>query len=156
MSNAAATLVGQNLGAGRPDEAERSVWLTARYNVLFLGSVGVSFLLVPRLLLASFSTDPAVVAVGVECLRWLGASYGFFAVGLVAMQAFNGAGDTATPTRLKVLFYWVLQLPLAWLLAVPVGLGPRGVFIALATAETLLALAAVVLFRKGRWKHIKV
>lgn len=144
--------MGQHLGAGQPEEAERSVWLTARYNLAFLGTVGALFLAVPGLLLRPFTQDPEILAVGVEGLRWIGLCYGFFAVGLVAIQAFNGAGDTATPMRLKVLCYWVLQIPLAWVLAVTAGLGPRGVFVAIACAETLLAVAGVVLFRRGRWK----
>jgi len=152
LSNAAATLVGQHLGAAQPAEAERSVWLTARYNLAFLGSVGLAFLAVPTLLLRPFIQNPEVLAVGVEGLRWIGLCYGFFAVGLVAIQAFNGAGDTATPMRLKVLCYWVFQIPLAWALAVVAGLGPRGVFIAIACAEILLAVSGVVLFRRGRWK----
>jgi len=153
LSNAAATLVGQNLGAGRPAEAERSVWLTARYNVAFLGSVGLVFLAVPGPLLRPFTRDPEVLAVAVECLRWLGASYGFFAFGLVAIQAFNGAGDTATPMRLKVICYWLWQIPVAWLLSVEAGLGPRGVFAAIVSAEVLLAASSLVLFRRGRWKE---
>jgi putative MATE family efflux protein len=153
LSNAAATLVGQNLGAGRPEEAERSVWLTARYNVAFLGSVGLLFLAVPGPLLRPFTRDPEVLAVAVECLRWLGACYGFFAFGLVTIQAFNGAGDTATPMRLKLLWYWLWQIPVAWLLAVEAELGPRGVFVAIASAEVLLAASSLVLFRRGRWKE---
>jgi putative MATE family efflux protein len=164
LSNAAATLVGQHLGARQPDEAERSVWLTARYNVAFLGAVGLVFLAVPELLLRPFATgaspdrgmDPVMLATGVDCLRWLGLSYGFFAVGLVTIQAFNGAGDTGTPMRLKVFFYWLVQIPLAWALAVPAGLGTRGVFIAIAAIETAMAVAAVVLFRRGRWKETVV
>jgi putative MATE family efflux protein len=153
LSNAAATLVGQHLGAGQPDEAERSVWLTARYNLAFLGSVGLAFLAVPALLLHPFTQDPEVLTVGVEGLRWIGLCYGFFAVGLVAIQAFNGAGDTATPMRLKLFWYWVFQIPLAWALAVVAGMGPRGVFVAIAAAEILLALSGVALFRRGRWKE---
>lgn len=153
LSNAAATLVGQHLGAGQPDEAERSVWLTARCNLAFLGSVGLVFLAVPALLLRPFTQDPEVLAVAVEGLRWIGLCYGFFAVGLVAIQAFNGAGDTTTPMRLKLFCYWVFQIPLAWALAVVAGMGPRGVFVAIAAAEILLAVSGVVLFRRGRWKE---
>jgi len=153
LSNAASTLVGQHLGAGQPEEAERSVWLTAHYNLAFLGTVGLTFLAVPALLLRPFTRDPEVLAVGIEGLRWIGLCYGFFAVGLVAMQAFNGAGDTGTPMRLKVLFYWIFQIPLAWALAVPAGMGPRGVCVAIACAETALAIAGVALFRRGRWKE---
>jgi putative MATE family efflux protein len=157
LSNAAATLVGQHLGAKQPDEAERSVWLTARYNAAFMGSVGLVFLAVPELLLHPFAAgeevDPVMIATGVDCLRWLGLCYGFFAVGLVTIQAFNGAGDTGTPMRLKLLFYWLIQIPLAWALAVPAGLGPRGVFVAIAAIEAAMAVAAVLLFRRGGWKE---
>jgi putative MATE family efflux protein len=152
LSNAAATLVGQHLGAGQPDEAERSVWLTARYNVLFLGPIGLVFLAIPGLLLRPFTDDPEMLAVGVSCLRWLGASYGFFALGLVTIQSFNGAGDTGTPMRLKVAFYWLIQIPVAWALAVPAGFGPTGVFAAIAGIEVAMALTATALFRRGRWK----
>lgn len=153
LSNAAATLVGQHLGAGQPDEAERSVWLTARYNVAFLGAVGLVFLVVPGLLLRPFSPEPEMLRVGMSCLRWLGLCYGFFALGLVTIQAFNGAGDTGTPMRLKVVIYWLLQIPVAWALAVPAGLGPTGVFMTMAGTEIAMAVAAVVLFRRGRWKE---
>ena len=161
LSNAAATLVGQHLGAKQPEEAERSVWLTARYNAVFLGSVGLVFLMIPDLLLRPFAPDlgggagasAEVLRVGAACLRWLGACYGFFAVGLVAIQAFNGAGDTGTPMRLKVIFYWLLQIPIAWTLAVPGGFGPHGVFATMAATEIAMALAAVALFRRGRWKE---
>ncbi len=160
LSNAAATLVGQHLGAKQPEEAERSVWLTARYNAVFLGSVGLVFVAVPDLLLRPFAPDlgggganEEMLRVGAACLRWLGVCYGFFAFGLVTIQAFNGAGDTGTPMRLKVIFYWLLQIPIAWSLAVPAGLGPHGVFATMAATEIAMALAAVVLFRRGRWKE---
>jgi putative MATE family efflux protein len=153
LTNAAATLVGQNLGAGQPERAERSVWLTARVNVVFMGAVALLFLLLPEALIGIFTDQPEVVAVGVSCLRWVASCYLVFAYGLVMIQAFNGAGDTTTPTVLNLLCYWVWQLPVAWVLAVPLGLGPTGVFVAVASSEILLGLAGIVLFRRGRWKE---
>lgn len=153
LTNAAATLVGQNLGAGQPERAERSVWLTARVNVVFMGAVALLFLLLPETLIGIFTDQPEVVAVGVSCLRWVASCYLVFAYGLVMIQAFNGAGDTTTPTILNLLCYWVWQLPVAWLLAVPLGLGPTGVFVAIASSEILLGIAGIVLFRRGKWKE---
>jgi putative MATE family efflux protein len=153
LTNAAATLVGQNLGAGQPERAERSVWLTARVNVVFMGAVALLFMLLPEALIGIFTDQPEVVAVGVICLRWVASCYLVFAYGLVMIQAFNGAGDTTTPTVLNLLCYWVWQLPVAWVLAVPLGLGPTGVFVAVASSEILLGIAGIVLFRRGRWKE---
>jgi len=153
LTNAAATLVGQNLGAGQPDRAERSVWLTARANVAFLGLVMLVFLLLPEQLIGIFTDQPDIVAVGASCLRWVASCYLVFAYGLVMIQAFNGAGDTTTPTLLNFLCYWVVQIPLAWALAVPAGFGPTGVFAAIAIGETLLGLSGIALFRRGKWKE---
>jgi len=153
LTNAAATLVGQNLGAGRPDRAERSVWLTARANVAFLGAVMVIFFVLPETLIGIFTDQPEVVAVGASCLRWVASCYLVFAYGLVMIQAFNGAGDTTTPTLLNLVCYWLVQIPLAWALAVPAGFGPTGVFAAVAIGEVLLGLSGIVLFRRGKWKE---
>jgi putative MATE family efflux protein len=152
LSNAAATLVGQNLGAGHPERAERSVWITAKYNALFLVVVAVVFIVVPQPLVHVFTTDAEVVAYAVDCLRYIAYGYGFYAVGMVVVQAFNGAGDTDTPTYINLLCYWLLQIPLAYVLAETATQGPRGVFIAIAICDSLLAVIAVWLFRRGRWK----
>jgi len=156
LSNAAATLVGQNLGARRPRRAELSVWLTARYNLYFLGAVSAVFLLMPRPLIGLFTSQPEVLEIGVDTLRWIASCYLPWAYGVVMLQAFNGAGDTWTPTWINFFCYWTMQLPLAWWLAHPVGLGPHGVLISLATGETLVGIAGILMFRLGRWKKREV
>lgn len=152
MSNAAATLVGQSLGAGKPERAARSVWLTGFYNMAFLAGVTVLFFVFAEPLVRVFSSDPAVVAYGVDCLRVVSLGYVFYAWGMVVVQAFNGAGDTATPTWINLFCYWLFQVPLALGLARTLGLGPRGVFLAITIAESAMALVAIVCFRRGRWK----
>lgn len=156
MANAAATLVGQNLGAGNPDRAERAVWKAAYYNMLFLGGIAVVFLLGARFLLSPFSTDEAVLSVGIKCLRFISAGYILFGYGMVIGQAFNGAGDTRTPTLLNLFGFWVLQIPLAWLLAVTLGLETTGVFLAITIAESALAVVSILFFRRGGWKTVKL
>jgi putative MATE family efflux protein len=153
MSNAAATLVGQNLGAGKPERAERSVWLTGLSNMLFLGAVTVFFVLFAEPVIRLFTSDPEVIPIGVDCLRYVSYGYIFYAYGMVMVQAFNGAGDTATPTVINLLCYWLWQIPLAYGLAMPFGLGARGVFIAIAISESTLAVVAMLVFRRGRWKQ---
>ncbi len=156
LSSAAATLVGQNLGALKPDRAERSVWLTAFYNMLFLGAVALVFIIFPEPIIRLFTNDPEVVPFGVNCLRII--SYGnlAYAYGMVMVQSFNGAGDTFTPTIVNIFCYWLFQIPLAYLLAFPAGLGPKGVFAAIPIAETAIAIVGVILFRRGRWKMKKI
>lgn len=156
LSNAAATLVGQNLGAGKPDRAERSVWLTGFYNMLFLGLVSVVFILLARPLVHFFHTDPEVVASGIECLRIISYGYIFFAWGMVTVQCFNGAGDTMTPTWVNLFCFWLFQIPLAYYLALPAGMGPRGVYWAIAISYSLSAMIGLFLFRLGRWKSREV
>ncbi len=156
LSNAAATLVGQNLGAGKPERAERAVWLTAAYDMVFLAFVTLVMELWPREIVQIFVTEPAVQGHAVDALRIIASGYVFYAWGMVALQAFNGAGDTRTSTWLHFWFFWTLELPLAWTLAFWLGLGPIGVFWAIPIAETSFACAAFVMFRRGRWKTITV
>jgi putative MATE family efflux protein len=156
MSNAAATLVGQNLGARKPQRAERSVWLTGFCNMLFLGGVAVVFIIFAKSLVRLFTSDPAVVPFGTDCLRYISYGYIFYAYGMVMVQAFNGAGDTYTPTLINLFCYWLFQIPLAYGLALPVGLGAQGVFLAITIAESTIAVVGVLVFRRGRWKERKV
>lgn len=152
MGNAAATLVGQNLGAGQPERAAKSAWMAARYNMIFMVLVGIVFIVFSPMILRIFTSEPAVIEYGVNCLRIISYGYAFFAIGLTMVQAINGAGDTDTPTVINFFGYWVLQLPLAWWLAIPNGMGPEGVFWAVMAAESVLALMAAWAFQRGRWK----
>lgn len=156
MSNAAATLVGQNLGAGEPDRAEKSVWITGRLNAYFMGAISLVYLLFAPDIIAAFDSTPEVLKFGSLSLRVIAAGYLFYAYGMVVIQAFNGAGDTRTPTRINLIAFWGFQLPLAYGLALMAGWGPVGVFIAITSAEVLLASIAIYLFRLGRWKTVKV
>lgn len=156
ISNAAATMVGQNLGAGHPDRAERAVWTAGFYNLLFLGAVGLVFLFATRPIVAVFTADPEVAAYGVRCLRIVSLGFAFYAYGMVLTQSFNGAGDTWTPTLINLAVFWVLELPLAWVLSHGGGLEATGVFVSMATAYSMLAVVSAVLFRKGRWKTARV
>jgi putative MATE family efflux protein len=156
ISNAAATMVGQNLGAGRPDRAERAVWTAARYNMAFLGLVGLVFLLAAPLIARLFTSDPAVVPFAVGCLRTVSLGFLFYACGMVLTSAFNGAGDTWTPTIINLFVFWLFEIPLAWWLATQAGFGARGVFIALTVSYSMLALVSAVFFRRGKWKTKKL
>ncbi len=152
LSNAAATLVGQNLGAKQPERAEASVWRTGFYNMLFLGTIGVLFVLFAEPVVRLFTHDPLVVPLGASCLRIL--SYGNigYAYGMVMLQAFNGAGDTVTPTIVNLFGFWFLEIPLAYWLAIKAGLHSNGVFFSIVIAEAAIAVAGILLFRRGRWK----
>jgi putative MATE family efflux protein len=156
MSNAAATLVGQNLGAQQPGRAEASVWRTGVYNMVYLVAVSVVFFSLPRQLMDIFTEDPTVIAIGAEWLRIL--SYSFFVYGwwMVSVQAFNGAGDTVTPTWINVVFFWLLQIPLSWLFAVGLDWQQSGVFWAVFISETSVGLFTLWLFTRGRWKTAQV
>jgi len=156
LSNAAATLVGQNLGAKQPERAEQSVWRTGIYNMLFLGTVGVLFVVFAEPLVRGFTSDPEVVRLGASCLRII--SYGNigYAYLMVTLQAFNGAGDTVTPTIVYFFGFWLLEIPLAYGLAIPAGLRSNGVYIAIAIAEGAIAVVSVILFKRGRWKQQRI
>ncbi|UYQ92596.1 MATE family efflux transporter [Chitinophaga horti] len=156
LANAAATLVGQNLGAKLPDRAEKSVWRAAFFNMIFLGLVSVVYMIGAPAMMTFFTQDDEVLRYGAQCLRLVTIAYIFYGYGMVIAQAFNGAGDTRTPTVINIFGFWCFQIPLAYVLAVPLGLGPAGVFIAISAAESAIALAGIIIFRKGRWKQVKV
>lgn len=153
FSNAAATLVGQNLGAKQPERAERAVWLTGLWTMAFLALVTVAFLTLAPQIVAVFTSDPETAAVAVTALRTLSYGYVFYAWGMATVQGFNGAGDTVTPTWMHFFCFWLLEVPLAWWLAGPMGWGPEGVFWSVCIAESAFALVGVLLFRRGRWKY---
>jgi putative MATE family efflux protein len=156
ICSAAATLVGQNLGAKRPDRSERAVWLAGLYNMAFLTAVGVVFFTAARPLVGLFRPEAAVVPIAVTCLQYVSLGYPFYAWGMTMEQAFNGAGDTVTPTWINFFCYWLIQLPAAWYMANRLGLGPRGVYLGICGAESILAVVAVFFFRRGRWKKAVV
>lgn len=156
LANASATLVGQNLGAGQPDRAEQSVWKTGYYNAVFLGLVMVGFLLFSDSILGFFTIEEEVIRYGSMCLRVVGFGYIFYGFGMVIAQSFNGAGDTKTPTVLNLFAFWCIQIPLAYLLAIQLGWGPLGVFVAIPISESALTVAGIVVFRKGKWKQVKI
>jgi putative MATE family efflux protein len=156
LSNAAATLVGQNLGAKKPDRAERSVWVTGGWNMLFMAVVTVIFVLFADSIVGVFTSDPETHAVGTSALRIISYGYVFYAWGMVMLQAFNGAGDTATPTWVNFFCFWLFQIPLAWVLSRESGIGPEGVYWAIAVSYSLSAVLGVYLFRRGRWKEKEV
>lgn len=156
MSNAAATLVGQNLGANEPGRAEASVWRIGWYNMAFTVAVSVLFFLFPRELIAIFSSDPQVIAVGGEWLRILSYSYFVYGWWMVAVQAFNGAGDTVTPTKINFVFFWLIQIPLSWWLAIRLDWQQSGVFWGVFVSETSVGLFTLWLFSRGKWKTVQV
>lgn len=156
MSNAAATLVGQNLGAQKPDRAEKSVWITGKYNAYFMGAVSLVYLFFAKSIISAFNNAPDVVENGALCLQVIAAGYVFYAYGMVVSQAFNGAGDTKTPTKINLISFWLFQLPVAYISALVLGWGSMGVFIAITTAEVLLAVIAILWFKKGDWKRVQV
>ncbi|MFN2492056.1 MAG: MATE family efflux transporter, partial [Pyrinomonadaceae bacterium] len=152
MSNAAATMVGQALGAKKPERAEQAVWKAGIYNMIFLGCVGLIFVLFARHIIRLFTTDPNVVPYGVDCLRIVAYGFLFYAWGMVITQSFNGAGDTWTPTIINLFVFWLWELPLAYVLAIVFGIGPRGVFLAITIAFSTLAIVSALVFRRGKWK----
>ncbi|MEQ8204550.1 MAG: MATE family efflux transporter [Woeseia sp.] len=152
LGNAAATLVGQNLGAGKPERAEQSVWTAARYNAGFLTVLGVLLLVFAPYVVQWFSDDPEILRYGTNCLRIMGIGYPMYAVGMIIIQALNGAGDTTTPSAMNFLCFWIIQIPLAYWLATEAGFGPNGVFLSIVISESLLTVLAVILFRRGKWR----
>ena len=156
LSNAAATLVGQNLGANQPLRAEKSVLLTTKYNAFFMGVVMILFLLFASPIISIFTNEPQVHRFAVMALQIIGAGYIFYGIGMVMIQALNGAGDTRTPTWINIVGFWLFQIPFAFLLAKVFKMGPVGAFIAIPVAESVMAMAAYFYFKKGKWKEVKV
>jgi putative MATE family efflux protein len=156
LSNAAATLVGQNLGAGQPERAVLSVVRTAKYNAIFMGTICVLFMVLAGYIASFFTKEPTVVAYAVSTIRIVSSGFLFYGIGMVYLNALNGAGDTRTPTIINFFAYWCFQIPLAYFLSKVMHMGPTGVFIAIPVAETSTAVAAWLVFRKGKWKHKKI
>jgi Na+-driven multidrug efflux pump len=156
LSNAAATLVGQNLGAKQPERAASSVWRTGFYNMIFLGVIGLLFVAFAEPIVKLFTHDPQVVPLAASCLRII--SYGNigYAYGMVMLQAFNGAGDTVTPTIVNFFGFWLLEIPLAYLLAIPLRMQARGAYISIVAAEAAIAAVSIVLFKRGYWKKQQI
>ena len=152
MANAAATLVGQNLGAGQPERAERSVWIAAYINAAFLGLVGLIFLFFSGPVIGIFTSEPEVLGYGRDALHIVAYGFVFYAFAMVMESAFNGAGDTITPTYLNLFIFWLFEIPLAYILAYTFGMGPQGVFWAITIAFSLLSVVAALLFKRGKWK----
>jgi putative MATE family efflux protein len=156
LANAAATLVGQNLGAGKPDRAEAAVWIATRYNTIFLSMIGFVFVVFATPIVRLFPADAEVTTHAARALWIVGLGFPLYAIGMTVTSAFNGAGDTRTPTWLNFFSFWCCEIPLAWVLSKPLGLGPTGVFMAIPIAFTIMTVASVVLFRKGYWKAKRV
>ena len=156
MANAAATLVGQNLGAGNPQRAEKSVWIAGYSNFIFLMLIAIIFISFPELLISLFTSDPETLRIGARALRIISYGYGFYAFGMVMVQAFNGAGDTMTPTKINLFVYWLFQIPMAYLLARSFAFAEDGVFWAITIAEGMLTVVSVLVFRTGKWKQKEV
>jgi putative MATE family efflux protein len=156
MANAAATLVGQNLGAGQPDRAEASVWKAGLYNMIFLAAIMALFLFGSEQIMRIFTDDIEVIGYGKECLQVVALGYVFYGYGMVVNQSFNGAGDTVTPTLIALFGFWFFQIPLAYLLAITLDFKTTGVYAAIAIAESAMAIAGIIIFRKGKWKAVKI
>jgi putative MATE family efflux protein len=156
LSNAAATLVGQNLGAKQLDRAEKSVMITTKYNIIFMSFVTLLFVCFSRQIISLFSIDKQVIDYGAQALQIIGFGYIFYGIGMVMIQSLNGAGDTKTPTIINFVCFWMFQIPLAYFLAKYLNLKSLGAFIAIPVAETAIALLAFYFFKKGNWKKVKV
>ena len=153
LGNAAATLVGQNLGADQAIRAERSAWRAAKYNTIFMTVAGVFIVALAPSIVGLFTNEPEVMSYGTTCLRILGIGFPMYAIGMIITQALNGAGDTVTPTIINLICFWMLQIPLSYWLAANAGLGPNGVFLAMVISESLLTVLSVIVFRRGNWKY---
>ncbi len=156
VAMAAATLVGQNLGAGQQERAEKSVWLAAYYNMIFLATISVLFFVMAEQVIGIFTEDPIALESGSLALKVIIAGYIFYAYEMVIGQAFNGAGDTVTPTVLNFICFWLIQIPLSYILSKFLGYGPIGVYASISIASSILAVLAIVIFRKGNWKKVEV
>jgi len=152
LSNAASTLVGQNLGAKHPDRAEKSVWITGIINIILMGVIGVVILLIPDKLVSLFINDEAVLKSGVTTLQWLGSGFISYALGMVVVQGFNGSGDTLTPTKINLFCFWAMEIPLAYLFAMVLNLGITGICMSIIFSESMLTIIAIIVFRQGKWK----
>ena len=156
LSNAAATLVGQNLGALQPQRAEQSVWKTAKYNGIFMIIVTLFFYLFAPPIIHFINADPAAEEIAIKALSIVSIGYVFYGVGMVMMSAFNGAGDTKTPTLINLFGFWLFQIPLAYVLSTTISMGPTGIFLAILISEAIITLTSVLIFRRGKWKTVKV
>jgi putative MATE family efflux protein len=156
MANAAATLVGQNLGAGQPERAEKSVWMAGKLNMIFLGLISIAFFLVADPIMRIFTQDEQVIFYGAQCLKIVAFGYVFYGYGMVVVQSFNGAGDSRTPTIINLFMYWFFQVPLAYVMAMKLDFGASGAFWAIAIAESALAVVSILIFRRGKWKLVKI
>ncbi|MBM3786910.1 MAG: MATE family efflux transporter, partial [Acidobacteria bacterium] len=156
LANAAATLVGQSLGARKPERAEAAVWKAGHFNAVFLGTLSLVYMLLAESIIGLFTSDAAIVEAGSTCLRYVSACYILYAYGMVLLQAFNGAGDTWTPTRINIVASWLVQLPLAWFLGRHLGLGPKGMYGAVSAGQIVFVSLAAFFFRKGNWKRTAI
>jgi Na+-driven multidrug efflux pump len=152
ISNAAATLVGQNLGAKKPERAERAVMITGWANMILLGIIGLVLVIIPAPFIRLFIHDPVVLMAGIECLRIVSIGFIAYGFGMVLVNSFNGAGDTSTPLKINIFAFWMIEIPLAWILAMKVGMNEEGVFIAIVIAESIMTFIAWMVFRRGKWK----
>jgi Na+-driven multidrug efflux pump len=156
LGNAAATMVGQSLGAKKPERAEKAVWIAGLYNLAFLGTMGVLFVIFAPVIVSWFTTDPTVHGYASACLRTVACGFLFYAFGIVVTQSFNGAGDTWTPTWINFVCFWVFEIPMAWFLSGPLGMGPQGVFLSVMLSFSLMAVISAAIFRRGTWKTKKI
>jgi putative MATE family efflux protein len=156
ISNAAATLVGQNLGAKNPQKAERSVWVSGLINAIFMGIAGLIIVLIPEKIISFLTDDPLVIAKGADCMRIMSIGFIAYGFGMVVVHSLNGAGDTFYPMIINLFCFWLLEIPLAYFLAIHLGMNEKGVYYAIVIAETCMTLTAILVFRRGRWKLQKV